>query len=156
MKKKSYKINKDQRADYFDHKETFNNQNLQGKLVSILPHPVTLESYEEICPGITENLSKMILKEQAHRHKIEIIKIKRINNLYYFGQILTVFLTVIVIYAGFLMMDFYENPYLTGLFTLSAFSFLTLVNYFAIKSNSAQQSQQNKYHNKQRNFKPKS
>ena len=43
----------------------------QSKSSEILPSPATLESYEEICPGIVEKLVGMAEKGQLHRHQLE-------------------------------------------------------------------------------------
>jgi uncharacterized membrane protein len=145
MKKKSYKINKDQKSEYFDHKEAFNNQHLHNKMVSILPHPVTLESYEEICPGITNKLSSFILKEQEHRHKIEKLKLKKSANFYYFGQLLAVLLFIMVIYGTFLMMEYYKNSYLAAIFAFSGFTSLAMMNFFALRCKNTHTNRQDKY-----------
>ena len=76
--KKIYKVKNDKYSEYFEHKQSPE----ISKTISILPHPTTLESYEEVSPGITEKLGVMIVKEQEHRHKLEMRKIKNITSIY--------------------------------------------------------------------------
>ena len=132
--KKIYKIKSDKHSDYFDHKTSFVNANKVIKNISILPHPTTLESYEELSPGITEKLSFLIVKEQEHRHKFEMRKLNNITSVYRFGQLLSAMLVVFIIYTTFLIFDIYESEYLAITVCVSGFAFLTVINILATQS----------------------
>ena len=132
--KKIYKTKSDNHSDYFDHKNQLNNTSKTVRNISILPHPTTLESYEELSPGITEKFSSMVLKEQEHRHKLALRKITNISNIYRFGQILSAMLAVFFIYTTFIIFEKYQNTYLASVICLSGFSFLTIINVFATKN----------------------
>ncbi len=132
--KKIYKTKTDKHSDYFDHKNQFSNTSKTVKNISILPHPTTLESYEELLPGIVGNLGSMFLKEQEHRHKLAGRKIKNISNIHSFGQILSAMLAVFFVYTTFLMFEKYQNIYLASVICVSGFSFLTIINVFATKN----------------------
>jgi uncharacterized membrane protein len=132
--RKIYKTKSDKHSDYFDHKNQFSNVTKTVRNISILPHPTTLESYEEISPGITEKLSSMILKEQEHRHKLAIRKIQNITRIHRFGQILSATLAILIIYATFLMFIEYNNVYLASVICISGFAFLTIINLSAAKN----------------------
>lgn len=131
MEKKFYKPKNDKNSEYFDHKNQFMHDKV--KHISILPHPATLESYEEISPGIANKIGGMITKEQEHRHRVEIIKVRSMNNTYRFGQLLSAMLAVTIIYATFLMLEQYQNEYLAGILCVSGFAFLTIINVLSFK-----------------------
>ncbi len=128
--KKIYKVKNDKYSEYFEHKtspEMIRN-------ISILPHPTTLESYEEVSPGITEKLGSMIIKEQEHRHKLEMRRIRNITSVYRFGQLLSAILAVLVIYATTLMYDEHGSEILAAVVCFCGFSFLTIINIFSMKN----------------------
>lgn len=148
--KKIYKVKNDKHSEYFEHKQSPE----MSKTISILPHPTTLESYEEVSPGITEKLGVMIVKEQEHRHKLEMRKIKNITSIYRFGQLLSTILAILVIYSTVLMYDEYGSEMLAAVVCFCGFSFLTIINVFSIK-NFKKQQEQPKHFNKKRRFYPK-
>jgi uncharacterized membrane protein len=99
---KFYKTKKDRNGEYFDHKNNLKTEH-GVKNFSILPHPTTLESYETICPGITEKLGQIIVKEQEFRHKKELLHMRGIQNIYRLGQLFSVILCISLIYIAILM-----------------------------------------------------
>lgn len=149
MSKKIHKTKSDKHSEYFDHKNSFA-QHKVSKSISILPHPTTLESYEEISPGITAKLGNMIQKEQEHRHKIELSKVKSIHNVYRFGQLLSAMLAVIIIYATILMLEEYQDLYLAMTICVSGFTFLTIINIFSFKNKQTHKQHMHSSHHKKK------
>jgi uncharacterized membrane protein len=147
--KKIYKVKNDKYSEYFEHKQSPE----MIRSISILPHPTTLESYEEVSPGITEKLGSMIIKEQEHRQKLEIRKIKNITSIYRFGQLLSAILAVLVIYATVLVYDEYDSEILAAVICICGFSFLTIINVLSIKNLKKQREQPK--HFKKRRYQPK-
>jgi uncharacterized membrane protein len=147
--KKIYKVKNDKYSEYFEHKQSPE----ISKTISILPHPTTLESYEEVSPGITEKLGVMIVKEQEHRHKIEMRKIKNITSIYRFGQLLSSILAVLMIYATILIYDEYGSEMLAAVVCFCGFSFLTIINVVSMKNFKVQKEQPK--HFKKKRFYPK-
>ena len=133
---KLYKTKKDRHGEYFDHK---NNLKIERgiKNFSILPHPLTLESYEAISPGIAEKLSQIIVKEQDFRHKKEMFYSNSIQKTYRFGQLMSFLLSIILIYSTIFILTEHQNQYLATIVCASGFAFLTIINVCSFKSMSS-------------------
>ena len=128
-----YKTKKDRHGEYFDHKNNLKNEH-GIKNFSILPHPATLESYETISPGITEKLGQVIVKEQDFRHKKEMFYIKSIQNTYRIGQLMSIILSIALIYSTMFIFTEYKNQYLATVVCISGFIFLSIINVFSFKN----------------------
>lgn len=103
-------------------------------LSAVLPSPTTLESYEEIKPGMVDELMELIKKEQHHRHLLEK---KAINSQAYttrIGQILAFALAIIIIYSAVSFAA--ERLYLlSAIVAIFGFSFLVAINFLPVLVN---------------------
>lgn len=132
MHKKIHKIKSDKHSDYFDHKHPFKHDK-SVKYVSILPHPTTIESYEEISPGITAKLGTMLVKETEFRHRMEALRMRGIQSVYKLGQLLSSIIAIAVIFCSLIISRDYNDTYLASVMCVSGFSFLAIINIFAFK-----------------------
>jgi len=134
MKKenKFHTMKKDRHGEYYDHKNNLKKESGIKKF-SILPHPTTLESYETIAPGMIEKIGQMIVKEQEFRHRKELLHIRGIHNIYRLGQLLSMILSIALIYITIVMVVEYNNYYLAGLISITGFIFLTFTNLSSFK-----------------------
>jgi uncharacterized membrane protein len=133
-KRKIHKLHNDKYSEYFDHSKKNIKEIQNAKNISILPHPATLESYEEIIPGITKQLCILLEKEQKHRHMLEISTVKSIVNLSRLVQFFTFLFAVFLVYAILFTVTHYHNTYLAVLICLCGFGFLFTVNLCALHS----------------------
>ena len=124
---KFHKTKKDRRGEYYDHKNNLKKESGVKKF-SILPHPTTLESYETIAPGMIEKIGHMIIKEQEFRHKKELLYMRGLQNIYRLGQLLTMLLSIALIYTTIIMVTEYHNYYLAALISITGFAFITITN----------------------------
>lgn len=110
---------------------------------SILPSPAILESYEEIAPGMVEQLVEMVKAEQKHRQGLENKYAKTIVITAQIGQILSFMLVIAILFAT--VIAFEKSLYLSLAICFIGFTFLLIV-----KLNIANK------HNIYRKFKPES
>lgn len=80
-------------------KKNTNNFSTQNKNYSLLlPPPAMLESYEELSPGITDQLIEIAKKEQSHRQKWENSYLKSMKLCILFGQLLAFIFSISTLY----------------------------------------------------------
>jgi uncharacterized membrane protein len=132
MHKKIHKIKSDKHSDYFDHKHSFK-QDKSVKYISILPHPTTLESYEEISPGITTKLGTMLVKEMEFRHRMEALRMRGVQSIYRLGQFLSTLTAMVIIFCSLMIFKDYNDKYFASVICVSGFTFLTIINVLGFK-----------------------
>lgn len=97
-------------------------------LGDMLPAPAILESYEEIKPGMVDELITMVKKEQKHRHAHEIRALQAQVYTTRFGQLLAFALSIIIIYTAITFAT--DSMYLMALAVLvCGFGFLGGVHF---------------------------
>jgi uncharacterized membrane protein len=129
---KFHKTKKDRHGEYYDHKNNLKKESGIKKF-SILPHPTTLESYETISPGMIEKIGHMIIKEQEFRHKKELLYMRGLQNIYRLGQLLTMLLSIALIYITIIMVTEYYDYYLATLISITGFTFMIIAHLSSVK-----------------------
>lgn len=94
------------------------------RVFALLPHPSTLEQYEEIAPGSSSRIVRMAEEELMHRHEWEDKYAQEYIKLYKLGQIFGFIVSLVTISATFYL--FLEKEY-TGAIVLAGGGFGALI-----------------------------
>lgn len=97
------------------------------KFEHILPPIDIIKEYEEIYPGVLEQLLDMAKKEQNHRHSLDLVNIESANRAVKFGRI-SALIAVILICITTIVLTSSNHTTIALLFSTCAFISIGLIS----------------------------